>query len=277
MEKTPPIVLTIAGFDPSSGAGITADLKTIAAHGCYGVAAITALTVQSSNGVRKVETVNPAMVLEILSELSSDLDIAAIHIGMLGKAAIVDAIVEFLRKQKSERFVLDPVLRSSSGAELLDSAGVDLLVKNLLPLASVITPNIDEAAVLTGLPVTDIKEMKVAAHRLHDMGAKAVVITGGHLDPATDLLTYPGATGIVQREFVSPKQVSRSTHGTGCAFSSAIACQLALGAALADAVGLAKEYVGKTIAHAYPVGHGIGPLNHLYQLDRRIKTKEETT
>jgi len=266
MAKTPPIVLTIAGFDPSSGAGVTADLKTIAAHGCYGVACITTLTVQSSKGVRRVVPVAEEVVWETLEELQSDFKIAGIHIGMLGKQEIVQVVSEFLDKHEKTWVVLDPVLRSSSGAELLDSAGAKLLVEKLLPLVTVITPNVDEASALTGLPVTNAEQMRAAAAKLHGMGAKTVVITGGHLDTATDLLSYPAPGGIRQQEFSSPQLASPSTHGTGCAFATALACHLALGKGLSEAVPLAKAYVEAAIANAYPLGEGIGPVNHLYRL-----------
>ncbi|MFZ1006194.1 MAG: hydroxymethylpyrimidine/phosphomethylpyrimidine kinase, partial [Candidatus Sulfotelmatobacter sp.] len=185
MAERPPIVLTIAGFDPSSGAGVTADIKTIAAHGCYGVACVTALTVQSTSGVRRVETVDTGLVVETLQELASDIPIAAVHIGMLGTAKVVKAVAEFLSQQGSAKVpnvVLDPILQSSSGTELLDAPGIRMLIEKLLPLADVITPNVGEAAALTGLKVRDLEEMRAAAQKLHEMGSTAIVITGGHLD-----------------------------------------------------------------------------------------------
>lgn len=268
MAETPLVVLTIAGFDPSSGAGATADLKTIAAQGCYGVACITALTVQSTTGVRRVFPVTEDIVRETLEELASDFKIAAIHIGMLGTPAAVLAVSRFLAGRELENVVLDPVLKSSSGAELLEDAGTKLLVENLLPLVTVITPNLDEASVLSGLPVTNLAQMRAAAEKLHALGAKAVVITGGHLDPAVDLLSCVAGNGRTQAEFRGAKQQSWSTHGTGCAFSTAVACYLALGKKLAEAVPLAKAYVEEAIANAYPLGEGIGPVNHLYRLGR---------
>src|SRR5579863_3724349 len=193
MAEKPTVVLTIAGFDPSSGAGVTADIKTIAAHGCYGVACITAMTVQSTAGVQRVEPVDPALVTDTLQELITDIPIAAVHIGMLGTGKVVKAIVEFLSersgKAKLPNVVLDPILKSSSGADLLDAAGTRLLIERLIPLADVITPNVDEAAILTGLKVTDLEEMRGAAAKLHEMGSSAVVVTGGHLEKAIDLLS----------------------------------------------------------------------------------------
>ena len=171
MALKPPVVLTIAGFDPGSGAGITADIKTIAAHGCYGVACITALTVQSTGGVRRVETVDAGLVTETLAELASDVEIAAVHVGMLGSGKVVRAVADFLEQQKLPNIVLDPILKSSSGADLLDAAGARLLTEKLIPLATVLTPNVDEASALTGLPVTDPEQMRAAARKLHEMGA----------------------------------------------------------------------------------------------------------
>ena len=222
MPERPPVVLTIAGFDPSSGAGVTADIKTIAAHGCYGVACITALTVQSTVGVRRVEAIDPNLVTETLEELASDLPIAAIHIGMLGSGKVVKAVADFLGqrsgKAKSQNVVLDPILKSSSGAALLDVLGIEIMIEKLLPLADVITPNLDEAAALTGFKVTNLDEMRAAAAKLHDMGSTAVVVTGGHLDKAIDLLSFTTKHGVQEEVFKAERQQSNSTHGTGCAF-----------------------------------------------------------
>ncbi len=273
MAETPPVVLTIAGFDPSSGAGVTADIKTIAAHGCYGVACITAITVQSTGGVRRVESIDPGLISQTLEELAADIPIAAVHIGMLGTAKVVAAVVEFLaeRKGKSKlaNLVLDPILKSSSGADLLDRAGTRLLIEKLIPLTSVVTPNVDEAAVLTGLKVTDLDEMRAAAQKLHDMGAPAVVVTGGHLDKAIDLLSFITKRGIEQEVFRAERQRSNSTHGTGCAFATAMACHLALNRGLAEAALLAKTYVTAAIAAGHPLGRGTGPVHHLYRMNQQ--------
>jgi hydroxymethylpyrimidine/phosphomethylpyrimidine kinase len=267
----PPVVLTIAGFDPSSGAGVTADIKTIAAHGCYGLGCITALTVQSTLGVRRVEPVSVNLVEETLEELASDFNIAAVHLGMLGTRELVHAVAEFLVRNRFKTVVLDPVFESSSGAELLDQEGVVALVEKLFPLATVITPNAEEASALTGLPVRNPKEMRTAAERLHAMGAEAVVVTGGHLDPAVDLLSFQGLGGIEQKTFEARHQESRSTHGTGCAFSTSMACELAMGGkGLPETVSLAKKYVAEAIARAYPLGRGVGPVHHLYVREEEL-------
>lgn len=266
MESAPPVVLTIAGFDPSSGAGVTADIKTIAAHACYGVSCITALTVQSTTGVRRVEPVSPELIGETLAELAADLEIASIHIGMLASDKAAKAVADFLDACRNPNVVLDPILKSSSGADLVDSAGKQVLIERLLPLAAVVTPNIDEAAAMTGLEVTNPAQMRIAAKKLHEMGAAAVVVTGGHLDHAIDLLSFTSRQGIEEEVFKSPRQRSNSTHGTGCAFATSIACHLALGRGLPDAVLLAKAYVASAISHAHPLGKGTGPVHHLYRM-----------
>jgi hydroxymethylpyrimidine/phosphomethylpyrimidine kinase len=269
----PAVVLTIAGFDPCSGAGVTADIKTIAAHGCYGVACITAMTVQSTAGVQRVEPVDPVLVTDILQELVTDIPISAVHIGMLGTGKVVKAIAEFLSersgKAKLPNVVLDPILKSSSGADLLDPAGTRLLIEKLMPLADVITPNVDEAAILTGLKVTDLEQMRAAAAKLHEMGSAAVVITGGHLEKAIDLLSFTTRRGVEEEVFKAERQRSTSTHGTGCAFATAIACHLALDRGIAEATLLAKTYVTAAIAAGQPVGKGTGPVHHLYRMNQQ--------
>jgi len=261
MPETPPIILTIAGFDPSSGAGVTADIKTIAAHGCYGISAITAMTVQSTAGVRRVIPTDPEVLESTLLELLKDGKVSAVHIGMLGCGKVAARVADFLEGAGLTAVVLDPVLKSSSGAELLDQTGVAVLTQRLLSLADVITPNVDEAATLTGMEVKNPEQMEVAAGRLHEAGAKAVVVTGGHLDPAIDVLSVPG----MEIQTYRAKRVdSPNTHGTGCAFSTAIACQLALGQSLPMAVLLAKAYVSAAIKNSYSIGRGSGPVNHAY-------------
>lgn len=273
VAEKPPVVLTIAGFDPSSGAGVTADIKTIAAHGCYGVACITAMTVQSTAGVRRVQPTDPELVTETLEELSADIEIAAVHIGMLGSGKVAKAVADFLTsrrpKAKISNVVLDPVLKSSSGAALLDGPGIKLLIEKLIPLADVITPNVDEAAAITGLTVAGLEEMKLAAAKLHEMGAPAVVITGGHLDKAIDLLSFTSKRGVQQEVFKAERQRSNSTHGTGCAFATAMACHLALDRGLAEAALLAKTYVTAAISYGHDLGRGTGPVHHLYRMGQQ--------
>ncbi len=277
MAASPPVVLTIAGFDPSSGAGITADIKTIAAHECFGISCITALTIQSTRGVRRVEGVDPKIIAETLQELVSDFAVEAIHIGMLGNERVVAVVADFLGqastgKARLPHVVLDPILKSSSGADLLDAAGTRLLIERLVPLAELITPNLDEASVLTGMAVTNLDQMREAAARLHSLGAVNVVITGGDLskgEKAIDLLSFTTAQGTQQEVFKADRQRSNSTHGTGCAFATALACHLANGRGLPEAVLLSKAYVSAAIANAHPLGHGVGPLHHLYRMGQQ--------
>lgn len=281
MAERPPVVLTIAGFDPSSGAGVTADIKTIAAHGCYGVACITALTVQSTSGVRRVEAVDSVLISETLEDLATDVEIAAVRIGMLGSGKVVKAVADFLscsapadrgrrsNKARLPNVVLDPIIKSSSGAELLDGPGLKLLIERLIPLADVVTPNVDEAAAITGIKVKDLEDMKVASAKLHELGAPAVVITGGHLEKATDLLSFTTKRGVEQETFKAERQRSNSTHGTGCAFATAMACHLALDRGLAEAALLAKTYVTAAITNGHPLGRGNGPVNHLYRMNQQ--------
>jgi hydroxymethylpyrimidine/phosphomethylpyrimidine kinase len=254
----PPLVLSIAGYDPSSGAGITADVKTAAAHGCFAVTCITALTVQSTLGVRRVEPLTAATVRQILDELASDMDFGAVRIGMLGSTAVTAAVADFLESGQPPNIILDPVLTSSSGATLLETDALEIFRRRLMPLADVITPNLEEAATLSGVDCQELEGMRRAAEVLAAVGPRAVVVTGGHLESPIDLLWYGG----LERQFPGPKLVSRSTHGTGCAFAMALACRMALGHTLTEAVGLAKQYVYDAIRSAPVIGRGRGPLNH---------------
>jgi hydroxymethylpyrimidine/phosphomethylpyrimidine kinase len=258
ISKPRPVVLSIAGHDPSSGAGVTADIKTIAAHGCYGVTCVTSLTVQSTRGVKSVEPVEGRAITETLEELMSDVDVAAVKIGMLGSAEAARAVSGFLRRYQPRHVVLDPVLKSSSGAVLLSKDGLQILKDRILGVVSVITPNADEAAVLTGLPVTTLEEMGAAALRLRQAGARNVIITGGHLDPPSDLISLAGSSGFVT--LTGARIAARSTHGTGCAFATAVACKLAQGKSLTAAAKAAKAYVESALKNPPVLGRGIGPV-----------------
>jgi hydroxymethylpyrimidine/phosphomethylpyrimidine kinase len=261
-NSAPPVLLTIAGFDPSCGAGIAADLKTFAAHNCYGVAAVAALTVQSTEGVRSVHATPAPTLRAQLEALADDVPIAAVKIGMLANRANASVVAEFLDARKFAHVVLDPVMRPTAGnAELLDAAGLKFVRDELLKRVSVITPNIAEASFLTGIEVKDLSSMKEAALKLVEMGARAVVVTGGHLDRPVDVLCEGGTVETFGGELVK----SLNTHGSGCTFSSAIAAQLAAGLQLGQAVILAKVYVTKAIEKAYQVGKGAGPLNQLFR------------
>ena len=257
-----PVVLSIGGFDPSCGAGIAGDLKTFAAYGCYGVAAITALTIQNTQGVTALYPTEPAVLKDTIAALLADGRVKAIKVGMLANQANAEVVSEILESNPALPSVLDPVFRSSSGRDLADPACQEFLRLQLIKRPSVITPNLFEASALTGLRVENQEAMKVAARTLVEMGARAVVVTGGHLDKATDVFFDGSALEVFIGERVKPD----NTHGTGCTFSSAIAANLALGRQLRDAVVLAKAYVTEAIRKAYVVGPGRVPLNHLYRM-----------
>jgi hydroxymethylpyrimidine/phosphomethylpyrimidine kinase len=258
----PPILLTIAGFDPSCGAGTAADLKTFAAYGCYGVAAITSLTVQNTQGVEAVHNMSSAELREQLDILAKDCEIAAVKIGMLGNRGNAVVVGEFLDAHKFTIVVHDPVMKSSSGTELLDAGGVKYVVTELLKRASVFTPNVPEAEVLTGLEIKDIAGMEAAARKLVEMGARAVIVKGGHMERAVDVV-FDGSELV---QLGGDKVKVENTHGTGCTFASALTAQLAAGRSLIEAATLAKAYVTKAIEKGYAIGKGRIPLDHFYRL-----------
>jgi hydroxymethylpyrimidine kinase/phosphomethylpyrimidine kinase len=258
----PPILLAIGGFDPSCGGGVGADLKTFAAYGCYGVAAITSLTVQNTQGVQGIHNTPSAELREQLEVLTKDCDIAAVKIGMLGNRANAVVVAEFLDANKFAHVVHDPVMRSSSDSELLDAAGIKYLGAELLKRCTVITPNIQEAEILSGLTIKEVGDMEAAARKLVEMGAHAVIVTGGHMEKAVDFLLDGSEV-----HFLSGDRVKlEHAQGTGCTFASAIAAQLAAGRPLLEAATLAKAYVMKAIERAYPVGKGRLPLDHFYRM-----------
>jgi hydroxymethylpyrimidine/phosphomethylpyrimidine kinase len=267
-----PVILSIAGFDPSSGAGIAADLKTFAAHGCYGVAALTALTVQNTQGVSALYPTDPAVLKDTIAALLADGRVKAIKVGMLASRANAEVVSEILESIPALPSVLDPVFRSSTGRDLADAACQEFLREQLIKRPSVITPNLLEASAMTGLRVENQEAMKGAARKLVEMGARAVVVTGGHLDKATDVF-FDGA---VLEVFIGERVKPDNTHGTGCTFSSAIAANLALGRQLRDAVVLAKAYVTEAIRKAYGVGPGRVPLNHLYRMTQPARLADHS-
>jgi hydroxymethylpyrimidine/phosphomethylpyrimidine kinase len=268
-----PVVLSIAGFDPSSGAGVTADLKVFAAHGVFGMACITALTVQSTLGVKAVEPVPAATVAATLAALAEDVSFAGIKVGMLATDAILGIIDIFLHALHGVPVVLDPVLRSSSGRELLEAGGVESLRRNLLGKVDWITPNRQELAVLTGMPVGRREEILEAAGKLQRMAREVgndrlnLVVTGGDMDPPEDLLfTNRGEL----HSLVGERVETKATHGTGCAFSSALLCRVVAGDSPLAAATAAKQYVTRALQAAYPVGKGKGPMHHLFALDKEF-------
>jgi hydroxymethylpyrimidine/phosphomethylpyrimidine kinase len=258
-------VLTIAGSDSGGGAGIQADLKTFAALGCYGMSAITALTAQNTVGVQGIHAVPPAFLKAQLQSVIEDIGVDAVKIGMLHEPGVVDVVAWAIEHYQLSQVVLDPVMVATSGDRLIADDTVRVLVDRLFPLVTVITPNLDEAALLLQQPIASVSELSGAAQALMSQGARAVLLKGGHLpgDEVVDVLTQRGQPEVV---LASPRIASRNTHGTGCTLSSAIAAQLALGLPLEDAVRAARAYILGAIqaGASVQVGHGHGPLNHGY-------------
>lgn len=261
-----PCVLTIAGSDCSGGAGIQADIKTISALGAYAASAITAITVQNTCGVTDIHPVPASYVKEQIEAVMTDIRPRAIKIGMINDVNIVKVIAESLQKFKPEFVVFDPVMVSTSGCKLMEDEAIEAITSQLMPLSTLITPNLREAEVLTGSPIPDIETMKTASRELLRYGSHAVLVKGGHLEDRgmCDVLQVKGEAE--PHLFTAKKIASHNTHGTGCTLSSAIATYLALGNSMTGAVRLAKEYVYQGILAGKDVhiGEGHGPLNHFY-------------
>jgi len=255
-----PTALTIAGSDPSGGAGIQADLKTFSASNVYGMAVITALTAQNTVGVHDVMVVSPGFVASQLDAVMSDIPPHAVKTGMLGSASTVEVVSEKLRAYRAMRIVVDPVMVSSSGAVLLDGPGVQALKRELLPLAELITPNLAEASHLSGIEVRDITGMEEAARRIHGVGARNVLVKGGHLDGEAVDVFFNGSEIV---HFSSGRISSSNLHGTGCVLSAAITSGLALGHDLHASIAVAKGFVTAAIERALAIGKGSGPVNPL--------------
>ena len=259
----PPIALTIAGSDPSGGAGIQADLKTFHQFGVYGEAVITLLTVQNTLRVSRVEVVSPSLLTGQLDAVLEDIPPNAAKTGALGSAEIVLAVADAARRFTFP-LVVDPVMVSKHGQPLLPAEAATALREQLIPAATLITPNVPEAEALTGIAIRNLEDMRLAACRLRETGAQAVLIKGGHLGGAesTDLF-FDGA---LWREFPAPRLETRHTHGTGCTYSAAITAGLALGMTPVDAVARAREFIHQAIRTNPGIGHGCGPVNHFARL-----------
>ena len=265
------VTLSIAGFDPSGGAGVLADIKAFAAFGCFGTAAITSLTSQNTIAVYGAHHQSAEILRAQIEPIVSDFQIAAVKTGMLPTRETIEVAADAIECHRLPKVVVDPVIRSTSGYDLIDDEAMRFLIARLLPLAHLVTPNMAEAERLVGLEVKDLDGMKRAARRIHELCElcqsqkskpgfeRAVLVKGGHLpDEATDVL-YDGQDF---RLFRSPKIVTRNTHGTGCTLSSAIAALLARGVGLPDAIAKAKQYLEAALRSAPDIGHGAGPLNH---------------
>ena len=258
------VALTIAGSDSSGGAGIQADLKTFAALGVYGTSAITAITAQNTVGVVDAAVLSADLVIAQMEAVAGDIVIHAVKTGMLGDAAVVEAVAAAIQELELPLLVVDPVLASSSGARLLDDDGLEMLCADLVPLARVVTPNVPEAEVLSGRRIESDADLKDAARRIHNMGAGAIIITGGH---RTDLeraeVVDTVFDGNVFAEFRTPRVGEAEAHGTGCTFAAAVTAHLALGRTLAQAAELAQQYVAGAIRRSMAIGKGGRVLGHL--------------
>jgi hydroxymethylpyrimidine/phosphomethylpyrimidine kinase len=261
--------LTIAGSDSGAGAGIQADLKTFAAHGVYGVCAVTAVTAQNTMGVTSFEALSADLVTAQVEAVVADIGVHAAKTGMLANAAIVEAVVAAVRDLEIPLLVVDPVMVAKSGDRLLDDEAVAAMKTELLRLAFLITPNIPETEALTGVVIRNDADRREAAHRLADLGANASVIKGGHFpsEAIVDLL-YDGHAFT---EFRHERVPGRHTHGTGCTFAAAITAQLALGRSLIEAVPLAQRYVAGAIRNAPELGSGNGPVDHFWEHSNRAR------
>ena len=254
--------LSIAGSDSSGGAGIQADLKTMTMNGVFAMSAVTALTAQNTTGVRSVMEATPAFLADELDAVFEDIRPDAVKTGMVSSSALIRVIAQKLKQYEAKNIVVDPVMVATSGARLLAEEALQTLKTELLPLADVVTPNIPEAEILSGMTITNAVEMRAAAKQIHDAYGCAVLLKGGHrVNDANDLL-YDGTFTLFEgRRIDNP-----NTHGTGCTLSSAIAANLAKGYSLTDAVRRSKEYISGALAAMLDLGHGSGPMNHAFDL-----------
>lgn len=258
--------LTIAGSDSCGGAGIQADLKTFSAHGLFAMSVITAVTAQNTQGVLAVEDLSPQIIGKQIDAIFEDIKVDAVKIGMLSKIDTIMIIGEKLRKYQPENIVLDPIMVSKNGYHLLNPKAVEALIKELFPLSRIVTPNIPEAQVITGINISTIEDMEYAARAIFQMGSRNVLLKGGHLenDP-TDLLF----DGEKMTYFKGKRINTKNTHGTGCTLSSAIASNLGKGYSIIDSISKAKEYISIAIENSLSIGKGVGPTHHFYTLYKK--------
>lgn len=258
-------VLTIAGSDSGGGAGIQADLKTFAALGCYGTSAITAITAQNTRGITDVHIIPPAMIQSQIRAVMDDIQPLAVKIGMLPDEATVQVVADTLKSYKQTPVILDPVIRSSSGKQLASNKALHAMKELLLPVVTLLTPNLYETTLLSGKEISDLNDMQIAAEALLDSGSRAVLVKGGHLDGA-ELYNIYADQGGERKTFAYPFIATSNTHGTGCTLASAIAAYMARGQSLIEAIGSAGQYVNIAIKEGSDVktGGGCGPLNHFF-------------
>ena len=264
--STLPAVLTIAGSDSSGGAGVQADVKTIAAHGLFAECAITAITAQNTCSVRSIQNIDPAVVADQIDMVFEDIRPAAVKIGMVSSPAIIEKIAERLKRWEAQNIVVDPVMVATSGARLIDAGAQEALTLQLFPLATLITPNIPEAELLAGAPIKDEKSQEQAARLLVQRYGCATLVKGGHrVNEASDVLACETNDGLQTTWFTHPRVDNPNTHGTGCTLSSAIACGLAQNLSFVDAVEAAKRYLTGALEAQLDLGQGSGPLDHMWR------------
>ncbi|WP_425059509.1 Hydroxymethylpyrimidine/phosphomethylpyrimidine kinase [Sporomusa carbonis] len=259
-------VLTIAGSDSSGGAGIQADLKTFAAHGVFGMSVITAITAQNTQGVFAVQDVTPEVIAKQIDAIFDDIEVAAVKIGMVSQIDTIKTIAAKLQEYGAKNVVVDPVMVSKSGYHLLNPAAEAALVQELLPLATIVTPNIPEAEVITQGKITTVEEMEAAARSIYALGPKHVLVKGGHLDGDSTDVFFDGE----KYTYLKSRRIdTKNTHGTGCTLSAAIAAGLGRGLPVDQAVHAAKEYITIAIEHGLTIGKGVGPTHHFYTLYKK--------
>lgn len=259
-------VLTIAGSDSSGGAGIQADLKTFSAHGTFGMSIITAVTAQNTQGVFAVQDITPDIIKEQIKAIFEDISVDGLKIGMVSQIETIETIADGLKYYNPKNIVLDPVMVSKSGFHLLKTEAENTLIDKLLPLATIITPNIPEAEVITKLKIQRLEDMELAAKKIYKMGTKNVLIKGGHLDGEAIDVLFNGS----EFKYFNAKRINtKNTHGTGCTLSAAIASNLAKGYGIEKSVLNAKEYITTAIEHSLSIGKGVGPTNHFYTLYKK--------
>lgn len=271
-KYTYPSVLAIAGFDGSGGAGIQADIKTISALGCFATSVLTALPVQNTQGVRNIYPIPYSAVQEQIQAIMDDIFPDAIKIGMVHTAELVKTIVNTLKQYSEVPIIFDPVMVATSGHKLIEDTTISTIIETLFPIASIITPNMDEAAILAGMEIKTIEDMYTAGNKILQLGCKSILLKGGHLEGKRITSLYFQQDGTVL-PFEFEKYETNNTHGSGCTLSSAIASYIAQGKNLTDAIALAQDYVHQAIYHGKDVliGKGNGPLNHFFNPQKLIK------
>lgn len=257
--------LTIAGSDSGGGAGIQADLKTFSAHHVFGMSVITAVTAQNTVEVRSIQTMSQEIIRDQISAVFDDIEVHTVKIGMLGSAETIETVAEMLYRYKPQHIVLDPVMIAKSGDHLLEEDAIEALKKRLLPMATLVTPNIPEAETLSGITIQSKQDLYEACEGLEQLGAKAILLKGGHSAGDPNDLFYDGTT----YSWLNGERIhTKNTHGTGCTLSSAIAANLANGLGIEDAIRQSKEYITQAIRDSFAIGNGHGPVNHFYQFQK---------